>query len=928
MKKLLVFMLLLCSLLAFTACDYVSNLLPGDDTSSKVENNSQNENKNETNDSENNKTEHKYLDFNNTEKNLFSKYLGTVIPFVPCDEYYVEGYNDVDDYENGMKFYTVGNTLEEYGAYLNTFVGYTLEAINNVQGVNHYVYTKGDVEVEVFYHALDGKNYIEVLATASTDKDDDSSDTGSDSGSDSGSEGGSDSGTDSGETSHTYTDFTADEKELISNSVGFVIPFIPCEEYYVEEYIYDEDGYSLKGINFYTFDNTEAEFESYLEQLNKYTFDFTEEDEDGDTWYCYSYGEVYIDVTYYYYEGDYVVDMYVYFEVEGGSSGDSSDTGSDSGSDSGSEGGSDSGTDSGETSHTYTDFTADEKELISNSVGFVIPFIPCEEYYVEEYVYDEDGYSLKGINFYTFDNTEAEFEKYLEELDKYTFDYTEEDEYGDTWYCYSYGEVYIDIAYYYYEGDYVVDIYVYFEIEDSGSGDSGNTGSGSGSGSGSGTTVDMITNEGKGLPEDSDGVFDIDFTDAEYVKDVTDQGYYIDGCPTTGSPAVLVIPVEFSDSLASSKGYTTSALVNAFSKNGVNDYYSVYDYYYISSYGKLDLDITVLDFWFKPKNNSSYYYKATYDYYGEEIAIGDQLILDEALAYLADIMDLSKFDSDNNGIIDAVVLVNTLDIGEEDFYWAYRYWNLYTDDDGYYYEYDGVSANDYVWASYKFLNQSQDDAGNEVYNSKTMNPYVFIHEFSHILGVDDYYDTGYKDHPLDGYDVMDECMGDHNAYTKINLGWITTSRLVVTDSSITLTLNDFSKTGDTIIIANNWDEKLGACQEYYVIMYYKNEGLNAADAGYFPDEGILVYHVNASLYIEEIEGEDYYFIYNTNTSPGSEYGTENNLIEFVKSSSGDYVYLEGYTMPSVTDDFGNKLGHTFTVVSISDDYATITFSAC
>jgi hypothetical protein len=63
---------------------------------------------------------------------------------------------------------------------------------------------------------------------------------------------------------------------------------------------------------------------------------------------------------------------------------------------------------------------------------------------------------------------------------------------------------------------------------------------------------------------------------------------------------------------------------------------------------------------------------------GYEIAIGDQLIMDEALAYLATIMDLSQFDSDNNGVIDAVVMVNTLDIGDDDFHWAYRYWNFYT----------------------------------------------------------------------------------------------------------------------------------------------------------------------------------------------------------------------------------------------------------
>ena len=574
------------------------------------------------------------------------------------------------------------------------------------------------------------------------------------------------------------------------------------------------------------------------------------------------------------------------------------------------------------TTHTYGSFTAQEKTYITDRIGFVIPFIPCDEYYVEEYN-DEDGF---GINFYTFGNTAAEFSEYLKQFSKYTFDGTEKDDYGDTWYFYTHGDIFIDVTYYYYEGDYVVDLYAYISKEsggntgDSGSSNSGNTGSDS-------SDVDVITNSGAGLPKDADGVFDIDFTDADKVKDVTDQGYYLDGCPTTGSPAVLVIPVEFSDCLASSKGYTTSTLANAFSKGGKTDYYSVYDYYYIASYGQLDLDITVLDFWFKPKYNSTYYYNATDVVNGEETSIGDQLVLDEALAYLSKTMDLSDFDSDNNGIIDAVVLVNTLEIAEEDFYWAYRYWNTYTDDNDYYYEYDGVSANDYIWASYQFLYESYDEEGNTIYDASTMNTYTFIHEFAHILGADDYYDTEYISDPMAGCDIMDAMTGDHNAYTKFNLGWITSSRLVVTNGSITLKLEDFSKKGDTIIVGNNWDPDLGVYQEYYVLAYYKNTGLNAGDAGYFSRDGVVVYHVNASLYKETIDGETYYDVYNTNTDESSENGTKDNLIEYVKSAADTYTYIAGDTLPNQTDDAGDTLGYTFKVDSITADYATITFTA-
>ena len=312
------------------------------------------------------------------------------------------------------------------------------------------------------------------------------------------------------------------------------------------------------------------------------------------------------------------------------------------------------------------------------------------------------------------------------------------------------------------------------------------------------------------------------------------------------------------------------------------------------------------------------------DYYGSEVIIGDQILMNEALAYLdAKGMDLSKFDSDNNGYIDAIVLINTLDINENvDMQWAYRYWNIYTDSNDNYYEYDGVSANDYLWASFAFL--YEDDMGG-FSDKNAINTYTYIHEFGHILGADDYYDVTYEGTVMDGHDIMDGMLGDHNAFTKFNFGWITSSRLV-TGNNVTLTLEAFSKSGDTIIIANNWDPTLGAYQEYYIVVYYTGEELNSGDGGYFARDGIVVYHVNAVLYTEKEGGEVYYDIYNNNSTPSDDgYGTEDNLIEFVKSAGENYTYVVGDTLPETYDDFGDKLAYTFTVDSITENEATITF---
>ena len=581
------------------------------------------------------------------------------------------------------------------------------------------------------------------------------------------------------------------------------------------------------------------------------------------------------------------------------------------------------GNSGGSTSHLYTDFTTSEKALFNEYFGEVIPFIANSTYEVEEYTTTyEDGTTEIGLNFYTEGNTQAEFNAYLATLEGiYTAAGEDVDEYGDTWYFFDSDNYYIDVAYYF-DGEsiYYVDLYVYVYDEE------GTSGSG---GSSSNTDVNLITNEGKGLPSGVNGVHNIDFTDATYVKNVTEQGYYLDGCPTTGSPAVLVVPVEFSDVTAASKGYSIDAIKKAFNGGASDtDYYSVHDYYFTSSYGKLDLDITVLDTWFRPQYASTYYENAKMDYYGSQVDCGEQIIIDEILASLEGTMDLSKFDSDGNTVIDAIVLINTLDIdSDKDFYWAYRYWNLYTDDDGYYYEYDGVSANDYLWAPYQFLHESYDDEGYAIYDdTSVMNTYTYIHEFGHVLGADDYYDTSYVGEPMGGCDIMDTMMGDHNAFTKFNFGWLTSSRLVVAEDSVTLTLEEFGKNGDTIIIANNWDDTLGAYQEYYILAYYTNSGLNDGDYGYFDRDGIVVYHVNASLCADDSYDELYYDIYNNNTDASDSYGTEDNLIEYVKSANDTYTYIEGDTMSSTKDDNGNVLQYNFVVDSFADGVATITFT--
>ena len=565
--------------------------------------------------------------------------------------------------------------------------------------------------------------------------------------------------------------------------------------------------------------------------------------------------------------------------------------------------------------YTYTEFTDNEKELFETYFGYTPHFIPSDEYDIV--AMNGDGDYSNCIRYYSLLNTREEFEAYRAMITDLTFYRTDTDSDGDKWYYYRKDNLVLATAYYTTTHLRVIDVFLYFDE----TGEEGGI-----------KSTGYLKNNGMGLPYSESGVYEVDFTKSEHAQNLTDLYEYKDSCPPTGSPAVLVIPVQFSDVTAASKGYSIDIIKKAFTGgSGSTSYYSVDEYYYLSSYGALDLDVTVVGQWFTPEHPSSYYAEQTIEEGGKEQTIGDQMIMDEALDYLDDLMDLSKFDTDGTGYIDAVVMINTLAVsGDSYFTWGYRYWNIYKNEADYLNKYDYVSAGDYAWMSYGFMHEDTDRFGRPYYtNNKVINTKTYIHEIGHILGAEDYYDTSYEDPsgPLYGKDIMDSYVGDHNPYTKFSYGWIDSSRLVTTSGSITLTLEDFSKNGDTIIVANNFDPALGVYQEYYVIMYYKPTGLNNSNKQYFDKDGIVIYHVNASLYYEEHENETLYQLNHDNDS--GEYG-KNYLVELVGINIGIlkvpyFIFTEGMVIGGMIDDSSEILDYIITVDSLGSEEATLTF---
>lgn len=346
--------------------------------------------------------------------------------------------------------------------------------------------------------------------------------------------------------------------------------------------------------------------------------------------------------------------------------------------------------------------------------------------------------------------------------------------------------------------------------------------------------------EGKNAPLDFStlqipGPKTTSYEEHNFTNELTEDGPLTEyALPSTGSPKILVIPVSLGSKHHESDDI--NEIRTTFSGTSEQTgWESLTSYYQKSSYGKLNLDVTVLDNWFyAPKSVDDY--SDEYRYQGK---YPDEQILVEALDSLTDSMDLSEFDSDLDGVIDAVWLV--YDAPYEDVpdtcWWAWK--TDYTGSQ----TFGGMDASSYAWASKNFMHYSSDQRQSD--STIAFDAHTYIHETGHLMGLDDYYD--YDDYPshggLYGADMMDYAVGDHGATSKLLLNWV--NPMVIT-SSKTVDINDFESSGDVLLISKTTPNSI--YQEYFLVDLYTNTNLQAHDQIFRKDKldyGIRVTHVCA-----------------------------------------------------------------------------------
>lgn len=365
--------------------------------------------------------------------------------------------------------------------------------------------------------------------------------------------------------------------------------------------------------------------------------------------------------------------------------------------------------------------------------------------------------------------------------------------------------------------------------------------------------------------------------------------------PSLGDANLLVIPVH----LPGGNEYKTDKVKSDIEKVFFGDkddsslgFKSVKQYYSEASYGKFNLSGTVTD-WFDATTLVSDVKDITSGTYGTIV----NKILRGAVDWAGSSqgINLKDFDNNEDGNIDGVYLVyDHLDWTTENYiqhesnpqfdsstlnqaFWNFTYWDFYSESKN-----DKPSTSGFSWSSFdmmytSYCERNKNDTPDLSDLSKIkLDSHTFIHEFGHLLGLEDYYsssDSSY--HPAGESTMMDQNIGDLDSYSKMLLGWVT-PYVVYGTSEITITNVSKNSGNSVIVIPSNYAEisqsvedaikgnridkfryTFNPFSEYLMIDLYTPDGNNEQDTygPYVFDRsamankvGVRIYHIDSRIF--------------------------------------------------------------------------------
>lgn len=307
--------------------------------------------------------------------------------------------------------------------------------------------------------------------------------------------------------------------------------------------------------------------------------------------------------------------------------------------------------------------------------------------------------------------------------------------------------------------------------------------------------------------------------------------------PTKGDQRSIVILAEFSDnSFASPTAHTDfEALLNEPGYSQYGGTGSARDYFRDQSMGLFNPTFDV----YGPVKLSRpiAYYGKNKGTGGDDEHATDMIV--EVCRILDDEIDFSQYDYNNDGFIDNVFVYyagfGEATLGDANTIWPHSYdiTSVTTTP----VLFDGVQLDHYACTNEIGEDYRMDGIG------------TFVHEFSHVLGLPDLYDTGYaSSHPFTPgrWSVIDE--GEYNnvsrtppcytAYERMAVGWLTPYEL---NGAANMSLSTIGEANEACIIRTSSEN------EYYLLENRQNVGWDR----YIPGHGMLIWHIDYDPFIWE-----------------------------------------------------------------------------
>lgn len=309
--------------------------------------------------------------------------------------------------------------------------------------------------------------------------------------------------------------------------------------------------------------------------------------------------------------------------------------------------------------------------------------------------------------------------------------------------------------------------------------------------------------------------------------------------PTLGEQHSLVILVEFNDltftAVPDANAYFTSLLNDeGFTySNGANG--SARDFYIDSSNGAFQPTFDVVG----PVTLSKSYAYYGYGYQDDMNRLKD--FVEEAIKAADPSVDFSQYDTDNDGVVDNVYFFyagkGEADGGSTNTIWPHAFsWQDFQQ----YYGAGDLIVDGKSMGSYSCSNEIN-GTSNKVEGIGT-----FVHEFGHVLGLNDHYDVNYGTasygYTPDSWDTMDN--GSYNndkntppafsAYERATLGWLTYTELSTQTDTVTIApvLTDSNQA--YVVRVPDKDN------EFFVLETRQQKGWDE----YLPGHGMLVWHID------------------------------------------------------------------------------------